>query len=67
MKRQSRRRSRLQGDERTAELLQLRAEEKWATNYAERAAFYFQLAWKNNRAVELNPFNNPDAVLRHRP
>ena len=58
---------RLQGDERTAELLQQRAEEEGATNFAEIAALYFQLAWKNNRAVELNPFNNPDAVLRHRP
>jgi hypothetical protein len=58
---------RLQGDEKTADLLQQRAEAEGAINWAEAAALYFQLAWKNNRAVELNPFNNPDVVLRHRP
>jgi len=58
---------RLQGDQKTADLLQQRAEDEGATNYAEIAALYFQLAWKDNRPVELNPFNNPDVVLRHRP
>ena len=57
---------RLQGDQKTADLLQQRAEEGAANNYAE-LALYFQLAWKDNRPVELNPFNNPDVVLRHRP
>jgi cytochrome c-type biogenesis protein CcmH/NrfG len=58
---------RLQGDQKTADLLQQRAEEGGAKIYAELAALYFQLAWKDNRPVLLNPFNNPDVILRHRP
>jgi tetratricopeptide (TPR) repeat protein len=58
---------RLQGDEKTADRLQQRAEQEGTPNYAEIALLYFQLAWRDNRPVELNPLNNPDVVIRHRP
>ena len=46
---------RLEGDEKTADLLQQRAEDGGATNYAEVAALYFQLAWQDNRPGGTQP------------
>ena len=58
---------RLQGDPKTADQLDRRAQENAATfeNYAEVAALYFHLAFENNRPVELNKFSNPKGVSFH--
>jgi hypothetical protein len=47
--------------------LNRKAREASATfeNYAEIAALYFQLAWRDNRPVPRNKFSNPSIVTFH--
>jgi tetratricopeptide (TPR) repeat protein len=57
----------LQGDKAAA--LELRRKASVATitfeNYAEVAALYFQLAWRDNQAVSRSRFGNPSIVTFH--
>jgi tetratricopeptide (TPR) repeat protein len=57
----------VEGDRAPADRLNRKAREASATfeNYAEIAALYFQLAWRDNRPVPRNKFSNPSIVTFH--
>jgi len=57
----------LEGDQAAAERLSRKAREATATfeNYAEIAALYFHLSWRDGEAVTRNKFSNPSIVTFH--
>ena len=58
---------RLEGDQPAADRLERKAREASATfeNYAEIAALYFHLSWRDGEAVTRNKFANPAIVTFH--
>jgi hypothetical protein len=57
----------MQGDKAAAAMLRRKASEATITfeNYAEVAALYFQLAWRDNQPVSRSRFGNPSIVTFH--
>ena len=57
----------LQGDQKGADRYAHQAQLNSATfeNYAELAALYFRLSWRDNEEVNLNKFSNPSVVSFH--
>ncbi len=57
----------LAGDKEAADRLERKAHEEAATfeNYAEIAALYFHLAWRDDEPVTRNKFSNPTIVTFH--
>jgi Tfp pilus assembly protein PilF len=57
----------LAGEQAAADRLERQAHEVAATfeNYAEVAALYFHLAWRDNEPVTRNKFSNPAVVTFH--
>lgn len=56
-----------EGDHAEAKRLKKRALEETAAfeNYAEIAALYFKLAWRDNQPISVNTFSNPGVVTFH--